>query len=82
MSTFAIPEQTVAGQQFLIDAGSGSADFTVGNDATELVIGLDSIVLNLAITSPLEIDLFLDASETGACTIEGEGVTIPVDAAP
>ena len=52
MSTFAIPEQTVAGEQFVIDAGSGSADFTVGNDATELVIGIDSIVLNLAITSP------------------------------
>jgi len=29
-----------------------------------------------------QIALFLDATETGACTIEGEGVTIPVEAAP
>jgi len=77
-----IPEQTLAGDEFVIDAGRASADFTVGNDVTELVIGLDSILLKLTIASPLEIDLPLDATETGACTIEGEGVTIPVDAAP
>ena len=77
-----IPEQMVAGDELVIDAGSGSADFTVADDATELVIGLGSIVLNLMITSPLEIDLPLDASQTGGCTIEGDGVAIPVEAAP
>ena len=76
-----IPEQMVAGEELVIDGGSGGANFTVGNDATELVIGLNSILLNLAIASPLEIDLPLDASETGGCTIEGEGVTIPVEVA-
>ena len=77
-----IPEQVVAGDELVIDAGSGSADFTVADDATELVIELGSIVLNLIITSPLEIDLPLDASQTGGCTIEGDGVAIPVEAAP
>jgi len=76
-----IPEQMLAGQDLVIDGGSGSADFTVDNDATELVIGLDSIVVNLSVTSPAMLDLTLDASETGDCTVEGDGVTIPVEPA-
>lgn len=75
-----IPEQMLAGQALEIDAGSGSAEFTVGDTATELVIGLDSIVVNLSVTEPLEIDLTLDASSTGSCSIEGEGVTILIAA--
>ena len=75
-----IPEQMLAGQALEIDAGSGSAEFTVGDTATELVIGLDSIVVNLSVTSPAMLDLTLDASSTGSCSIEGEGVTILVAA--
>lgn len=77
-----IPEQMLAGQNLVIDGGNGSAEINVDSDATELVIGLDSILVYLSVTKPAELELTLDASANGDCSIEGEGVIVPVDAAP
>lgn len=77
-----VPEQDLAGQDLVIDGGSGSGEISVALDATELSIGLDSIVLDLSVTEPLMLDILLDASSTGLCSLEGEGVAIRVDPAP
>lgn len=75
-----IPEQTVMGTDLIIDAGTGSGDFDVDADATELVIQLTSAVIDLQVTMPASISLTLDASESGDCSVLGDGVTIPVPA--
>lgn len=76
-----IPEQSLSGQELVIDGGSASGEFTVDADTNELVIGLDSVLVNLSVTDPVELALVLDASATGGCRIEGEGVIIPVSPA-
>ena len=76
-----IPEQTLMGTELTIDAGEGSGDFEVAEDATALVIGVESALIDLLVTSPVEISLLIDASETGDCSILGDGVSIPVSGA-
>ena len=76
-----IPEQTLSGTDLMIDAGSGTGDFDVDADATDLVIQVTSAVIDLQVTAPLELSLTLDASEGGDCSLLGDGVAIPVDPA-
>jgi hypothetical protein len=73
-----IPEQTVMGTDLVIDAGSGSGDFDVDADATELVIQVTSAFIDLEVTMPVALSLTLDASESGDCSVLGDGVTIAV----
>jgi hypothetical protein len=73
-----IPQQMIMGTDLKINAGSGSGPFDVDDDATELVIGLNSAVINIKVTSPAPLDLRLDASDTGDCSVVGNGVSIPV----
>jgi len=73
-----IPEQTIMGTDLMIDAGSGSGDFEVDADATELVVQLTSALIDLQVTMPLPLSLTLDASESGDCSVLGDGVTIAV----
>jgi len=76
-----IPEQTLMGTDLIINAGSGSGPFVADADATELVIELNSAVIDISVTSPAPISLKLDASANGDCTVVGDGVTIPVSGA-
>jgi len=73
-----IPEQELSGQDLVIDGGTGSGELTVDANATDLVVGLDSVLVDLSVTDPAELELVLDASPSGDCSIEGEGVIIPV----
>jgi hypothetical protein len=78
-----IPLQTVMGaanEDLVIQLGAGSGDFLVDVDATELVVTLDEALVNMAITSPLPLNLTLDATADGPCELSGPGVTIPVPA--
>lgn len=77
-----VPEQSWEGENVVVDMGSGTAEFTVDADASELVIQLDSIQVNFAVMTPVRVEVDLDVSEEGRCTLEGDGVTIPVQAAP
>jgi hypothetical protein len=76
-----IPEQDVMGTDLDIDAGSGSGPFNVDADATELVIGLNSAVIIIEVTSPAPLSLTIDASDSGDCSVVGNGVSIPVSGA-
>jgi hypothetical protein len=76
-----IPEQTLMGTDLDLDAGSGSGPFDVDADATELVIRLNSAVINIEVTSPLPLSLTIDASDSGGCSVVGNGVSIPVSGA-
>ena len=73
-----IPEQTLMGTDLMIDAGSGSGDFDVDTNATELVVQLTSALIDIQVTSPAMLSLTLDASESGDCSVLGDGVTIAV----
>jgi hypothetical protein len=73
-----IPEQTLMGSDLMIDAGSGSGDFDVDTNATELVVQLTSALIDIQVTSPAMLSLTLDASEGGDCSVLGDGVTIAV----
>jgi hypothetical protein len=73
-----IPVQTVMGTDLIIDAGTGSGDFDVDADATELVIQITSALIDLQVTMPVALSLTLDASESGDCSVLGDGVTIAV----
>ena len=74
-----IPPQDVSGTDLSLDGGSGSGDFMVEANATELVIRLTSALVDLQVTQPAPLTLNLDASATGGCTVLGEGVSIPVE---
>lgn len=76
-----VPEQSWEGENVVVDMGSGMGEFTVNTDATELVIQLDSIQVNFMVMSPVEVEVSLDVSDDGLCTLEGDGVAIPVQAA-
>lgn len=76
-----VPEQNWDGENVLVDMGSGSGEFTIDADATELVIQLDVIQVNFMVMSPVRVEVSLDVSEEGRCTVEGDGVSIPVQAA-
>lgn len=74
-----IPQQDLMGRDLMINAGSGSGDFDVASDATELVIQLTSALIDIQVTSPTALSLSLDASEGGDCAVTGDGVSIPVE---
>ena len=77
-----VPEQSWEGENVVVDMGSGTGEFTVDADATALVIQLDTVQVNFMVITPVRVDVSLDVSEEGLCTLEGEGVSIPVQAAP
>ena len=81
MSEIPIPVQTLMGMSLSIDGGSGTGDFDVDAAATDLVIQVTSALIDLQVTSPVNLPLTLDASEGGDCELLGDGVTIPVDPA-
>jgi hypothetical protein len=76
-----IPAQMLSGFDLAIDGGSGTGDFDVDADATDLVIQVNSALIDLQVTAPLALSLTLDASEGGDCVLLGDGVTIAVDPA-
>jgi hypothetical protein len=76
-----VPEQSWEGENVVVDMGSGTGEFTVDADATELVIQLDTIQVNFMVMTPVEVEVSLDVSDDGLCTLEGDGVSIPVQAA-
>ena len=76
-----VPEQNWDGEDVVVDMGSGSGEFTVDADATKLVIQLEMVQVNFMVVSPVQVDVSLDVSEEGRCTVEGAGVSIPVQAA-
>jgi hypothetical protein len=76
-----IPEQEVTGTTLNLNGGSGSGDFMVDANATELVIQLTAALIDLQVTEPIPGALTLDASATGECEMLGDGVTIPVTGA-
>ena len=77
-----VPEQSWEGENVVVDMGSGTGEFTVDADATALVIQLDTVQVNFMVMTPVRVDVSLDVSEEGLCTLGGEGVSIPVQAAP
>jgi hypothetical protein len=77
-----IPEQTLEGENPVVDVGTGSADFSIDAEATELVIKFDAVLIDISILTPVEVDVTLDVSDDGLCSLEGDGVIIPVQAAP
>lgn len=77
-----VPEQNWEGENVVVDMGSGTGEFTVDADATALVIQLDTIQVSFTVMTPVQVDVSLDVSEEGLCTLEGEGVSIPVQPAP
>lgn len=76
-----VPEQSWEGENVVVDMGSGTGEFTVDADASELVIQLDSIQVNFMVMTPVEVEVSLDVSDDGLCTLDGDGVSIPVQAA-
>jgi hypothetical protein len=80
MFEIAVPEQQLTGTTLNIDAGSGQGNVDVGPSATALTIQITEAVFDLTMTSPIELDLTLDASDEGGCVMTGDGVTLPVDA--
>ena len=71
----AVPAAMLSGTDLNIDAGAGTLDATADADATDLTIQLTSAVFDLSVTSPVPLDLTLDASPTGPCMMLGDGVT-------
>ena len=78
--TAEIPEATIMGMALVIDGGSGTSDFDVDEGAETLQINLTSMLVDLLITVPLELEVLLDASDDpeAPCEVQGEGVFIPV----
>ena len=76
-----IPEQVVMGMDLTIDAGEGTLELAADAEATETVVQLTSAVFSIDVTSPVPLELNIDASETGDCDVIGDGVALPVEAA-
>jgi hypothetical protein len=77
-----VPAQTVMGTTLIIDSGSGAGDFTPASNGTAMVVRLTSAVLDMTVTSPIQLPLVLDASPTGDCVMLGDGVALPVAPEP